>query len=100
MRAASTIAALLRRDMEFGNLTRINALGSIVNALVTIAFAWFGFGFMSFAWGTLASALVRMVLGFTCPADLLDVQSSTERLARVLRFRWLQRRFDSSRQDI
>jgi O-antigen/teichoic acid export membrane protein len=46
----STIAALLRRDMEFGNLTRINALGSIVNALVTIAFAWFGFGFMSFAW--------------------------------------------------
>ncbi|WP_114428209.1 oligosaccharide flippase family protein [Phyllobacterium bourgognense] len=60
----STIAALLRRDMEFGNLTRINALGSIVNALVTIAFAWFGFGFMSFAWGTLASALVRIVLAF------------------------------------
>ncbi|CAN7612793.1 oligosaccharide flippase family protein [Phyllobacterium sp. LjRoot231] len=60
----STIAALLRRDMEFGTLTRINALGSIVNALVTITFAWFGFGFMSFAWGTFASALVRVVLGF------------------------------------
>jgi O-antigen/teichoic acid export membrane protein len=62
--AVSTIAALLRRDMEFGALTRINALGSISNALVTITLAWLDFGYMSFAWGTLASALVRMLMGF------------------------------------
>ncbi len=62
--SVSTIAALLRRDMEFGTLTRINALGSITYAVVTVLLAWLDFGHMSFAWGALASALVRMVLGF------------------------------------
>jgi O-antigen/teichoic acid export membrane protein len=62
--SVSTIAALLRRDMAFGTLTRINALGSITNAVVTVLLAWLDFGYMSFAWGTFASALVRMALGF------------------------------------
>ncbi len=62
--SVSTIAALLRRDMEFGTLTRINALGSIANAVVTVLLAWFDFGYMSYAWGALAAASVRMMLGF------------------------------------
>jgi O-antigen/teichoic acid export membrane protein len=62
--SVSTIAALLKRDMQFGAMTRINALGVITNAAVTVTLAWFDFGFMSYAWGTLVSALVRMVLAF------------------------------------
>lgn len=62
--SVSTIAALLRRDMEFGALTRVNALANLVHAIVTILFAWLGAGFMSFAWGILVSALVRMALAF------------------------------------
>jgi len=60
--SVSTIAALLKRDMEFGMLTRVNALANLTHALVTIFFAWHGFGFMSFAYGTLVSSLVRLAL--------------------------------------
>ena len=62
--AMCTIAALLRRDMEFGKVTRINALGGFTNAVVAISLAWAGFGYISFAWGALAMAVVRMILGF------------------------------------
>lgn len=62
--AVCPIIALLRRDLTFGAVTRINAIGSIINAVATIAFVALHFGFMSFAWGTLASAIVRMLLAF------------------------------------
>lgn len=62
--SVSTISALLKRDMEFGTITRINALGNLTHATVTIFFAWHGHGYMSFALGTFASSLVRMTLGF------------------------------------
>jgi O-antigen/teichoic acid export membrane protein len=61
--SVSTIAALLRRDMEFGTLASINALGSIANAAVTIFLASFDVGYLSFAWGTFASACVKLTLG-------------------------------------
>ena len=60
----STISAVLKRDMQFGTLTRVNALATLSHALVTIFLAWHGFGFMSFAWGVLISSLIRLVLGF------------------------------------
>jgi O-antigen/teichoic acid export membrane protein len=62
--AMCTIAALLRRDMEFGKVTRINALGALSNAVVAIGLASFGFGYVSFAWAALAMASVRLMLGF------------------------------------
>nr|WP_281410121.1 oligosaccharide flippase family protein [Phyllobacterium myrsinacearum] len=58
------IVALLRRDLTFGAVTRINAIGSITNAVVTIIFVTLGFGYMGFAWGTLASAIVRVLFAF------------------------------------
>jgi O-antigen/teichoic acid export membrane protein len=62
--AVGTIAALLRRDMLFGALTRMGVLSSITNAVVIIVLVTLDFGYMSYAWGTLAAASVRMVLGF------------------------------------
>lgn len=59
-----TITALLRRDMEFGLVTRINALGIMTNAAVTMSLAFSHFGYMSYAWGSLAAAIVKLLLAF------------------------------------
>ncbi|MDH7785966.1 lipopolysaccharide exporter [Ochrobactrum sp. 19YEA23] len=52
------VVALLRRDMAFGALARIRTAGSVCGAAVTIATAWWGFGHMCFAFGSLAAAAV------------------------------------------
>ncbi|WP_162251120.1 oligosaccharide flippase family protein [Rhizobium sp. Root482] len=57
-------SALMRRDMQFGIVTRINAGTAIIYATVTISCAALGLGFMSFAWGTLGAALMRTALSF------------------------------------
>lgn len=57
-----TAMALLKRDMAFGTLYKINASSNIVNSGVTVGLAFAGFGYMSMAWASLASMLV-MVLG-------------------------------------
>ncbi|MDX3924423.1 MAG: oligosaccharide flippase family protein [Shinella sp.] len=56
------IAALLRRDMDFGTLTRINTLAGLANTVTVVSIAWQGGGFMSFAWGMLAAAALRGAL--------------------------------------
>jgi O-antigen/teichoic acid export membrane protein len=57
-----TAMALLRRDMAFGVLYRINTGASVTSGIVTIALAYMGFSYMSMAWASLASMVV-MVLG-------------------------------------
>lgn len=57
-----TAMALLKRDMAFGVLYKINASSNIVNSCTTVGLAFAGFSYMSMAWASLASMLV-MVLG-------------------------------------
>lgn len=57
-----TAMALLKRDMAFGALYKINASSNIVNSFMTVGLAFAGFSYMSMAWASLASMLV-MVLG-------------------------------------
>lgn len=57
-----TALALLRRDMAFGTLYKINVGSNVVNSCVTVALALMGFSYMSMAWASVASMLV-MVLG-------------------------------------
>ncbi|KQU02115.1 hypothetical protein ASG68_28160 [Rhizobium sp. Leaf453] len=57
-------SALIRRDMQFGIATRINTASGIVYALGVVVAALLDAGIMSFAWGTLAGAVVRMMLSF------------------------------------
>jgi len=54
--------ALLRREIEFGSLTRINVAGAVANAIVALVAAWQGYGFMSLAIAVIAAAAVRAVL--------------------------------------
>ncbi len=57
-------SALIRRDMQFGIATRINTASGSVYALAVVLAASLDAGIMSFAWGVLAGAMVRMILSF------------------------------------
>ena len=59
-----TAMALLKRDMAFGALYKINTSASLTSSGLTIALAYLGFTYMSMAWASLASMVV-MVLGCT-----------------------------------
>ena len=57
-----TTMALLRRDMAFGVLYKINTSATVASNLATIGLAYADFSYMSMAWASLASMAV-MVLG-------------------------------------
>lgn len=57
-----TAMALLKRDMAFGALYKINISASITGSCMTVGLAYTGFSYMSMAWASLASMVV-MVLG-------------------------------------
>lgn len=57
-----TAMALLKRDMAFAALYKINTSSSIVRSGMTVGLAYLGFSYMSMAWASLAAMLV-MVLG-------------------------------------
>ncbi|MEY9559322.1 oligosaccharide flippase family protein [Sinorhizobium fredii] len=56
------VVALLRRDMAFGKVAVINVSGAAAGACTTLALAWIGFSYMSFAWGWLATSIVTALL--------------------------------------
>ena len=57
-----TAMALMKRNMEFATLYKINAGSSIVGSIVTVALAYIGFSYMSMAWAGLTQMFV-MVIG-------------------------------------
>ena len=59
---SSVVAAMLRRDMKFGTLLRINGITSLANNGIAIVLAVCGFGFMSLAWSRIAGAAVNYIV--------------------------------------
>jgi len=58
---SSVTVALLRREMCFGSLYRINVLATLCNALTSVTLAIMGVGFISLAWGGVAGAVATFV---------------------------------------
>ncbi|WP_423823472.1 lipopolysaccharide biosynthesis protein [Salinisphaera sp. SPP-AMP-43] len=56
----STVNAMLIREMEFGLRYKINTAQVLVQNLVTISLAWFGWGYFSPAWGAVAGMLATI----------------------------------------
>ncbi|HRH80759.1 MAG TPA: oligosaccharide flippase family protein [Thiobacillaceae bacterium] len=54
----STLYALLRRELRFETIAKFNLLGALMGAMVSIGSAMLGAGFMSLAYGAVASVLV------------------------------------------
>lgn len=59
---SSPIYALLSRNLEFGRIALISAVSSLSYAATTIGLALAGFHFMSFAWATLVSVVLALLL--------------------------------------
>ncbi len=60
----SITAALLRREMRFDLIYRINFLSALAQSATSISLALLGNGFMSLAWGALASAIFATSVSF------------------------------------
>lgn len=94
----SIVIALLRRDMHFNVLMRVNVCAAVVSTSVTLGLAWAGFGSLSLACGEVASNLAialgvaaadglrhmrrpslarwREILGFGGPLTLANIVTS------------------------
>jgi len=57
----TTAMALLKREMEFGKLTKIRIGESVVRSCTAVALAYAGFSYMSMAWSALAGIVVMIV---------------------------------------
>jgi O-antigen/teichoic acid export membrane protein len=72
--------ALLRRDMRFDALMRINVSAATVGCFTTLAMAWGGVGSASLAWGEIGSSLTM--------ATGVSLAGAWGRLARPQLRRW------------
>lgn len=59
---ASTLAALLRRNLQFNVLAGIAVAAAAVNALTTIGLALLGFGYQSFVWASVCAGFVSVAM--------------------------------------
>ncbi|MBC8050981.1 MAG: oligosaccharide flippase family protein [Chitinophagales bacterium] len=61
---ASPILAMLRRELEFGRVSLVNIASAVVSNAVILALAALGYGYMSFAWGSLCWPAANLVFAF------------------------------------
>lgn len=82
----ATTMSLLRRDMRFSDIARIDLASTVAQNACAVLLAWLGFGFMSLAWSALVGTLAS-VLGvlFYRPAEL-PWKPSFKEWRRVLSF--------------
>jgi O-antigen/teichoic acid export membrane protein len=62
--------ALFRRELNFGKVALVNVTGAALTAGTTIALAWLGFSYMSFAWAQLIATIAAGFLAFSLKPDL------------------------------
>ncbi|WP_340107605.1 oligosaccharide flippase family protein [Pikeienuella sp. HZG-20] len=78
--------ALLRREMAFSVLARINVAASVATASVTIFLAGAGFGLMSIAWGQAAGAATKAGLSVVWAPVRLPTRPSVASWRAMLSF--------------
>ena len=66
---SNPLLALMRRDMDFGAVARINVAAAVVNTATTIALAAVGVGPISFVWGSVLAAAVTAIGAVLCRPD-------------------------------
>lgn len=78
--------ALLRRDMQFGQLTRINIATSILGTGATLGLAYAGFGPQSLAWGAIATNVATGLGGWIARKDYKVLTPALSEWRKVLTF--------------
>ncbi len=80
------ILALLQRDLSFSVLAVLNVTVAIVNAVVTIGLATWGFGPVSYVWGIVASGLVLVIGAICVRPEFWVFRPSLHNARRILSF--------------
>ncbi|GAB6054285.1 lipopolysaccharide biosynthesis protein [Magnetospira thiophila] len=83
---SSPVFALLRRDMNFGALLKINVLSAIVHGTVGVTLAYMDFGYYSLAWASVAQILANVLLGMLFRPDAAMVLPGFKHWRHVLSF--------------
>ncbi|MCF6353718.1 MAG: lipopolysaccharide biosynthesis protein [Candidatus Polarisedimenticolaceae bacterium] len=82
----SVTLALLRRDMAFNVIFRINVISTLVHSGVGLTLAILGYGFMSLAWAAFAGTLATVVGALMARPATVILMPSTKEIRRVLGF--------------
>jgi O-antigen/teichoic acid export membrane protein len=82
----SVALALLRRDMNFSALFRVNVTTAVVNSSVSVTLALLGFSFMSMAWGAIAAAAATSIAAYIHQPAHLSLVPSVKEWRRVASF--------------
>ncbi|MQA18356.1 lipopolysaccharide biosynthesis protein [Rugamonas rivuli] len=56
----------LRRQMRFSAIFGINITSSVTQLLVSVAGAWFGYGYLSLVWGAVAGTVAALTASICC----------------------------------
>jgi O-antigen/teichoic acid export membrane protein len=80
------IHALQRRDMEFGTIATITAISTVTNVVTTIALAYVGFSYMSFAWANLVSGAVGAFMGLYFRPEFSVFRVTLAEWRNIIRF--------------
>jgi O-antigen/teichoic acid export membrane protein len=83
---SSPILSLLKREMAFGRISVINICATVVNLASFCVLALLGFGFMSLAWSSLASALSISVIALILRPDFWIFRPLLQNWRDVLTF--------------
>jgi len=78
--------SLLNRELNFRVLFYIKFAGTIMHAVVAIALAWLGHGFMSLAWAALANVAVSVGLAVWKRPQYMLLRPSVQEYRRVFSF--------------
>jgi O-antigen/teichoic acid export membrane protein len=77
---------LLKRDMLFISVMKINLAVSLSYAVSTICFAALGAGYMSMAWGTLISTVVNVIASLAARPELIGIRPNLRHARRIISF--------------
>jgi O-antigen/teichoic acid export membrane protein len=80
------VLALMSRDMEFGKVALITVVTSLTNSALVIILAIEGFSYMSFAWATVGSGVIGMLIGLYLWSDLSIFRPLLSKWRDVLAF--------------
>jgi len=83
---AATVMSLLRRDMAFGAIARINLVSTVSYGVAVIALAALGFGYMSLAWAMISSSLLGAAAAVLHRPDLRIFRPSLGDWRQVMSF--------------
>lgn len=83
---ATVMMALFRRKLDFKRLALVNSVSAVVSAVVTIVLANNGFGYISMAWGVLASGVTNVVMVILLLGKHYSICFGIENVREVFRF--------------